>query len=439
MTRRLDKYQAEALLQAMFGLLKAQVLYPAGHTAVKRACGSVERALEEIFVQPDPLLLARADGYLVVGDVPFLTEAPHSADLSRRLEARGLEGVLLAPGVHSHEVGRFLDWLQSGNGSDWKGHHISTMLLDREGALWRRAFRLYGNAREALEDACGEVEAGGIPDPTRAQECVGELSALLAENPSIGPALTLIKDYDRYTFHHSVNVCVISIGVTRHLGFTEEEVEFAGVAGLFHDIGKTRMPLGLIRKPGRLSSNEWQIIQAHPVHGRDILNRMPTLPPPVASVVYEHHMRFDGGGYPGRPEAAQLHPLSPAVTVADVYDAMTSHRTYNAPVPPPKALEIMAGLRENHLDPRAFDAFAAMTGPFPVGSLVRMTTGEVAVVSKSGEGGDLRGVIAVTAGDGTEIPRNEQIFREARSSDVAGLVGPLTRRIDPLEVLKPRE
>jgi HD-GYP domain-containing protein (c-di-GMP phosphodiesterase class II) len=213
-------------------------------------------------------------------------------------------------------------------------------------------------------------------------------------------------------------------------------VEHAGLAGLFHDIGKTRTPLGIIRKPGQLTPEEWLLVRAHPVHSKDIVNRMDAIPSPVPSMVYEHHMRPDGGGYPSRTHGKTLHPLSPLITVSDVYDAITSHRPYNSPLPLPAAIESMLGMRGIQFPPQVLDAFVAMMGVIPVGSVVRLVSGDVAVVSKLGPGGEIAEGILVAGPDGKEIPGEMWVVRSLRPSDVAGGVSPLSRRIDPVRVLQ---
>lgn len=434
MSRRLSSDAAEGLLVAVGTLLKAQGLYPVGHASVQRAEQGLGRVLRRLLADGDPLLFGRAHGYLVVGDVPFLRGSRHAADLLARLERRGVEGVVLAADARGSDVALLCRWLREEGEEAWDHPRIRlTRLATHEGA-WPRARRVYRTAVEAVEEAYRESQEGRIPDANRARTCVEAFSELIADSPEILPGLVLIKDYDRYTFHHSVNVCLLSLGLARSLGLSAAEQECAGVGALLHDIGKTRTPAEIVRKPGPLSGNEWSLMWQHPEHGRDILREMGNLPPPTAQVVFEHHMRHDGGGYPKRPAGSRTHPLSPLVTVADVYDAMTTHRSYSLPKPLPEAVQTMAQLRGSHFAPAALDAFLALMGRIPVGSVVRLVTGEVAVVSGRGEGGGEMRVRPVLRPDGRSGSRADG-DRDVFPDQVVHWVDPLAHGIDPARIL----
>jgi putative nucleotidyltransferase with HDIG domain len=248
--------------------------------------------------------------------------------------------------------------------------------------------------------------------------------------------LVLIKDYDQYTLHHSVNVCLYSLGIGRQLGLGSAELECLGVGGLFHDIGKTRTPAEVVRKPAGLSSHEWSLIWRHPEHGRDILQEMKGLPKLTVQLVYEHHMRYDGGGYPTREADYSPCSLSALITVADVYDAMTTHRPYSAPLPLPEAAQTLLQLRGSHFEPKALDAFLAVVGRVPVGSVVRLATGEVAVVSRLHPTGDVAEVRVVIDPSGGRQSPETCAAREAKPPEVVRPVNPLAHGIDPVEILR---
>lgn len=430
MTQRLTRPDAEALLKALYALFKARALYPAGHGAVHKAAEQLDRLLRQAFSTPAPLLLGLADGYLVAEGVAFLGDNLQARQIAQRFESRGLEGVLIHPGANGADLARFLEWLRSGEAREWEDPCITLTRLNREGEAWSRGRRLHHDAVEALEGACREVERGRIPDPTEAQQCVAGFARLLDENPTIVRGLALLKDYDRYTFFHSVNVCVLALGVGRELALTPPDLERVGIGGLFHDIGKTRTPVEVIRKPGGLSTNEMSLVRWHPVYGRDILEPMAGLPADVPRLVYEHHMRFDGGGYPTRLGDEPLHPLSQIVTISDVYDAMTTHRPYSAPLPLPAAVEVLNSSSGSLLAPAVLQAFLSMMGPIPVGSLVRLTTGEVGVVTRVGAQGAVSEVRMTSTSEGTLLAEAERSSRSVVPGDVAGWVSTFHPRVD---------
>ncbi|MBI5016103.1 MAG: HD domain-containing protein [Deltaproteobacteria bacterium] len=435
MPQRVTRTDAELLLKTLHALFKTRALYPPGHGAVQKAAQALDRALVDVFQTPDPLLLGVADGYLVVGGVAFLGDNLQARELGQRLEARGLEGVLLLPTVRSTDLAGFLEWLRAGEAQEWENPRVTVTRLNREGEAWARGRRLHLKAVAALESVCRDVEQGRIPDPTHAQECVAGLAQLLDEHPTLVRGLTLLKDYDQYTYFHSVNVSVLALGIGRQIKLTDPELECIGIGGLFHDIGKTRTPVDVIRKPGRLSINEVTLVRWHPVYGRDILDQMAGLPPAVPRLVYEHHMRFDGGGYPGRPERAPLHPLSQLIAVSDVYDAMTTHRPYSAPLPLPVAVQALVEGSGTQLEPAVVRAFLSMMGPTPVGSLVRLASGEAAVVTRIGDEGAVNEVRLYSTPAGTLLAEAEQLLRPVGSGDVTGWVTSLSPRIDPFKAV----
>lgn len=432
----LSRAEAEAFLKALLALHKARALYPPGHSMVLRAADALEHLARQILDAGEPLLLGVADGYLVAGGVAFLGDNPQARELAQRLQARELEGVLFAPEARASDLGAFLDWLRANGSEPWQNPRVTLTRLSREGEGWARGRRLHGDAVAAVVEACRNVEEGRIPDPTRAQECVAGFSRLLGENPTLVRGLTLLKDYDQYTYYHSVNVCLLTLGVGRQLGLRAEDLESVGVGGLFHDIGKTRTPVEVIRKPGRLSINEVSLVRWHPVYGRDILEQMAGLPPQVPRLVYEHHMRFDGGGYPSRGEGERLHPLSQLVCVADVYDAMTTHRPYSAPLPLPAAVKAMAAASGTHFAPPVLEAMLSILGPVPVGSLVRLATGEVAWVTRLSEEGQVAQVRLAATAEGEVLEGDRRAVRPVTPADVAGWVSSLTpARLDAFEAV----
>ncbi len=433
MTRPRARAAAERLVRALTGLLAAQALYPPGHGAIRRGEGAVADALAETLGAREEFALGVLDGYLVLGETAFLGTDAQAAELARTLERRGVEGVVVRAGATAREVSRFLAWLRGEPGGPWSGECLRVVELDRDSQAWRRAKRVYRAAIEALEGAYGEAGQGIIPDAARARACVRDFTELLDEEPSILHGLLLLKDYDHYTFHHSVNVCLLTLGLGRETGLTGEPLEGLGIGALFHDIGKTRTPSAVIRKPSRLTGGEWALVRRHPEHGRAILEEMGAASTAVALAVYEHHLYFGGGGYPAVPAGYRPSALSGLIAVADVYDAMTTHRPYSPPRPLPEAVEIIQHLTGTQLSPDAVRAFVATVGGVPRGSVVRLVTGEVAVVTKldpTGRACEAR--IAVDA-EGQRVAAAPG--RTVAPGEIARWVDPLAYGLDPMAIL----
>jgi HD-GYP domain-containing protein (c-di-GMP phosphodiesterase class II) len=197
----------------------------------------------------------------------------------------------------------------------------------------RRAY--YGSV-----DTLREIESTIRSREPVGAEQIGTLriftSALLEQIlqvPDLVLRLASIKSYDEYTLYHSVNVAVISIGLGLVLDLPGPLLQEVGMAGMLHDLGKIAIPLEILRKPGPLNEEEWRIMQQHPLLGAEVLSRLSVANRLPMVVAFEHHMRFDGKGYPFLRESWTQHPVSRLACVADVFDAMTSRRAYKSAIP----------------------------------------------------------------------------------------------------------
>ena len=188
-----------------------------------------------------------------------------------------------------------------------------------------------------------------------------------------------LKTADDYTYMHSVAVCALMVAVARQLELPVEQVHQAGVAGLLHDIGKLTIPDSILNKPEKLSADEFERIKLHPAAGGAILRQNPQLDALVLDVCLHHHEKIDGSGYPHHLAGEQISLFAQMGAVCDVYDAVTSTRPYNRGWDPAEALQRMSGWT-GHFGPRVLQALVKCVGIYPVGSLVRLNSGKLAVV-----------------------------------------------------------
>jgi len=199
--------------------------------------------------------------------------------------------------------------------------------------------------------------------------------------------MTAIKDYDEYTYHHSVNVSILSIALGQRLGLNRKFLTEIGLVALFHDIGKIEIPNEVLNKATNFTEDEWKIMKKHPVWGVKAilkLRGMDTSAVRAAVVAFEHHMNYDLSGYPKVRQYTELDFYSRLVSLADQYDAMTSSRVYSRiPLSPDKALSIMMERSGTQLDPILFKFFINMVGVFPIGTLVMLDTKELGLVYES--------------------------------------------------------
>ncbi len=241
------------------------------------------------------------------------------------------------------------------------------------------ATQLMNRSREQVMALFGEARMGNSVDAEQCLPLVEEIANSVSRNPSALISLARLKTKDDYTYMHSVAVCALMVSLGRQLGMNEDEMREAGMAGLLHDIGKMAMPLEILNKAGQLTDAEFQVIRSHPVRGYQILKDSGGVTPAALDVCLHHHEKVDGTGYPKRLKGDQISLLARMGAVCDVYDAITSTRPYKSAWDPAGSIQRMAQWT-GHFDPVVFKAFVMCVGIYPVGSLVRLESGRLAVV-----------------------------------------------------------
>lgn len=235
-------------------------------------------------------------------------------------------------------------------------------------------------SKEAVVSMFEEARMGKSVDIGGARQLVDEISDSVARNPEALISLARLKTIDSYTYLHSVAVCAMMVALAKQLGMSEADVRLAGLAGLMHDLGKAVMPMNVLNKPGKLTDAEFKIIKSHPVEGYKMLLTGDQVDEVVLDVCLHHHEKMDGSGYPQGLAGDAISIFAKMGAVCDVYDAITSNRPYKAGWDPAESLRQMATWAKGHFDPVIFQAFVKTMGIYPVGSLVRLTSGRIGVV-----------------------------------------------------------
>ncbi len=247
--------------------------------------------------------------------------------------------------------------------------------------------KTYFNAVSFSKGLMNKIKTKEAVNIKKAKRIVESMVDLILEEEQLFLGMTAIKDYDEYTYHHSVNVSVLSIALGQRLGLSKKALNELGLAALFHDMGKVEVPIEILNKPTAFTEDEWLIMRKHPQWGVKALLTLKT-PDPVlvrsSIVAFEHHLHYNYSGYPKVRVRHEQDLYSRIVTIADQYDAMTSSRVYSrVPLPPDKALSILIDRSGTQVDPLLLKFFINMVGVYPIGSMVLLNTNELGIVYQS--------------------------------------------------------
>ncbi len=246
----------------------------------------------------------------------------------------------------------------------------------------QRAARICGQAREAMVGMFRQARMGRVVDAQGASGLVEEISDSVLRNPGALISLARLKTADDYTYMHSVAVCALMVALARQIGLDEAQTRSAGMAGLLHDLGKAALPLEVLNKPGRLSEAEFELVKRHPREGWKMLKAGTGVDAAALDACLHHHERTDGSGYPDGLSGEAFSTSARMAAICDVYDAITSDRPYKAGWDPAESIRRMADWTHGHLDARLFQAFVKSLGIYPIGSLVRLQSGRLGVVTE---------------------------------------------------------
>ncbi len=290
-----------------------------------------------------------------------------------------------------------------------------------------RAAKICAESREAVTEMFNEARMGRAINAERADGLVADISTSVLRNPDALISIARLKTADDYTYMHSVAVCALMIALGRNLGLPEGEVREAGLAGLLHDVGKMAIPAEILNKAGRLTPEEFAIVQGHPGAGFAMLKEGGGVSDVSLDVCLHHHEKVDGSGYPEGIPGERISLVAKMGAVCDVYDAITSDRPYKKGWDPSEALHKMDEWKNGHFDRAIFSAFVRTLGIYPVGSLVRMKSGRLGVIVEQSENSLVMPKVKVFFSTGSEMriaPELIDLSRKSAGDAIAGREDP---------------
>jgi putative nucleotidyltransferase with HDIG domain len=445
---------ADELLRRLAAALRSGQLYSRGHPIIARNLEALSTAIQLMHTLNPTVVIGLIGDEVVVDETP-MAKADAVGPLIRRLQQSGVERIAINRGVTRDEITAFLDAVTAleprGNDEapatmpEFAHIRVGRMTVDQraKGSFGDMAAirQLYNDAVSAATSVWESASTEGKPDATIARTMVDGLAEAVAENRTALLALTTLKNYDNYTFTHMVNVSILTMGQARALGIDGPLLREFGLAALMHDIGKVRTPLEILNKPDKLTDAEFTIMKRHTVEGAEILRKTPDIPALAPVIAFEHHLRLDGTGYPDRVLRPTLNVGTMLCSVADVYDAMRSQRRYQKAFPSDRIIEVMKRNDGKQFDQHLVRRFTQLIGIYPPGNMVRLSTGEVAVVVKVNAPDPLRPQVRVLFDrDGNRLVLAQDLNLwdpadpEHPESIVASL-DPADYQIDPLTLI----
>jgi HD-GYP domain-containing protein (c-di-GMP phosphodiesterase class II) len=394
------------LVYAIYGAMRSIKLYPVENAAVQKALAEVTAQAKDLIAKEGELEMRMSGEFLFINATRLRLDLENFASFSHLLtmfRAAGIGMLQLDAATSQKDWMIFLSALQA-VGSDDPAERlvqvqeklttlgVSSVTLgppteEGDGTKEKskeRAKRTFTQCVSATKDLMSGVRMGSAPNIKKIKRVVQSIVDQILSDETSLIGLTTIRDYDEYTFTHSVNVCIFAVALGKRLGLSKLQLYDLGMAALFHDIGKSRVPQEVLNKSVGLTDDEWRMIAAHPWLGLLALFQVrgaQELPYRSMVVALEHHMKRDLTGYPRPIRQRQLSMFSKIVAVADGFDAATSRRSYQT-VPFTPA-EVMLEMRDNPrrgMDPVIVKAFINLTGIYPVGTLVILDTFELGIV-----------------------------------------------------------
>jgi putative nucleotidyltransferase with HDIG domain len=439
-----------ALLKGLVSLRRLTGLYPAGHPAIEQKLTELDDSVQRHIRSASALRVDVIHGAAHLDGVPFRQDSEAQGQILRELTDLGVDSIHIRHGVSRHELLALSEFLwqlkEAPNGEAMdiqlaarQIQHISLGHLVPLDTRWKAVQwpdaptgaldPSYELSLALTERTFDDVMSGKGIDLATIRDIVHLLiQKVAASNAALGQILA-VKLYENLTYCHSVNVATLSLLIGKQIGFDQAATAALAEAALLHDIGKTRIPLEILKKPSALDKRERKMMEAHTTYGAEILVEVEGLRPLTPTVALEHHRSVDGSGYPDL-ETAVPHFLSQLVAVADIYEAITGARSYQDPAMPEQACLILARLAGTKLNTALVKAFVNAVSFFPLGSVVRTDRDEVGVVVRTNATEPLHPVIALMGAEMQPLPGEIDTSRRSDS-------GQYERHV--VETLRPSE
>jgi HD-GYP domain-containing protein (c-di-GMP phosphodiesterase class II) len=457
------RHAGRGLLLELYAALRSLKLYPVENATVQKALYDLEASAEALIQAEGDIEVRLAGDFIFVNSTRLRLELDNYASFSHILTTfRAFEiGTLrVQPGANRREWQIFLSLLLSlagrASGDDlllelqrrMNEGGVAHLELERappqqEGLRESEeareiAKRTYSQGVAVTKEVITGIRLGRATSVKRVKRAVQMIVDQVLNNETSLVGLTTIRDYDEYTFTHSVNVCIFAVALGKKLGFSKLQLYDLGMTALLHDVGKARVPIDILNKTTGLDDEEWQVMQGHPWQGALTLFGLrgyDEIPYRSILVAYEHHMKQDLTGYPRNLRPRELAIFSRIVSVADGFDAATTRRSYQTvPIEPDQVLREMWENPKRGYDPVLVKALINLIGIYPVGTCVILDTFEVGIVAAPNPDASLlnRPLVRLAIGaEGSPIPPPGTLVNLAERDAGGGFLRSIVKVTNP--------
>lgn len=437
------------VLKGLATLRRLTGTYPAGHPMVEQRLKELDEAVRAHLQHGSPVRIDIVRGEVHLDSVAFAADVQTTGQLIQELVSLGVQSVHFHAGVTPTELltlAQFLWELKEvtpdaplGDQLVERGvRHVTLARLVPLDTRWRShqwpadptgpLDPDYAESIMRAQQTFDDVAAGKTLKPSSVRDLVQLLMFKVARSHAALSQILAVKQYENLTYTHSVNVSMLSLLLGRQIGLDEDTLAALVEGALLHDIGKTKIPLDVVKKPGALDKQERRLMEMHTTLGSEILVQIDGLRPLTPLIALEHHRTVKGFGYPDLGDGVIPHAMSQIVSVADIYEAVTGARTYQAPASPERACLILARIAGDKLNTALVKTFVNTITFFPVGSVVRTSLDHLAVVVRTHPSDPLHPVV---------VPVDDRLHRLADEIDTSVRDDSGEYRCHVLETVRP--
>ena len=325
---------SEKILEIISDIMTAVsncLLYSKEHPASLYLSEKAVGIIEELY-QDDALSFTVLGDSLLVNMVPLAEKSLHVNGFIKKLRRKGIERIIVSKGITAEELKNFIAELACYDKITGDYPHISSGVIEVK--LKTEGYSIPAIMAEnklKVKEVYQGLSRFKRLDMVGLEDVVISFISTLKKEANILSLISPVKSYSEYTYTHTTNVSVLSIFQAEFMGLKGEILHDIGIAGLLHDVGKMFVSKEILEKHGKLDDSEWAEIKKHPAHGAMYLASLPELPKIAMIAAYEHHMKFDGSGYPpGRQKNRTQHIISQIIAVSDFFDALRTERSYRS-------------------------------------------------------------------------------------------------------------